>query len=105
MVCFDLAYGDGDVFQAVVESYIVLGRTLEPQNPVGFYKEQLEDHLLEQVFRHYEGRCVGKLKATTTQRLLDFEILENLGHNAVGASVGAVTRPCILLVHPNSCRR
>jgi hypothetical protein len=26
------------VLKAVVESYIVLGRTLEPNNPVGFYK-------------------------------------------------------------------
>lgn len=45
------------VLQAVVESYILLGRTLEPTNPVGFYKEQLEDHVLEQVFKHYEERC------------------------------------------------
>lgn len=48
-----------DVLQAVVESYILLGRTLEPTNPVGFYKEQLEDHVLEQVFKHYEERCVN----------------------------------------------
>lgn len=45
------------VLRDVVGSFLRLGRTLEPGNPAGFYKEQLEDHLLKQVYLHYAGQA------------------------------------------------
>lgn len=43
----------------VVDSFLRLGRTLEPGNPAGFYKAQLEDHLLKQVYLHYVSQAAA----------------------------------------------
>ncbi|TFJ84752.1 hypothetical protein NSK_003784 [Nannochloropsis salina CCMP1776] len=42
-----------DVLRRVIGSFVALGTTLEPSHPVGFYKEQLEDHVLREVYLHY----------------------------------------------------
>lgn len=46
-----------EVLRRVVASFVDLGTTLEPLHPVGFYKQQLEDHLLKEVYLHYVERA------------------------------------------------
>jgi hypothetical protein len=91
------------VLRDVVGSFLRLGRTLEPGNPAGFYKEQLEDHLLKQVYLHYAGRA-----AAFAQRVS--QGLHQLDEAAVAGYIRSVQR-CIRAeeaiwqpVHPGTSR-
>ncbi len=70
-----------EVLRRAVASFVSLGTTLEPLNPVGFYKTQLEDHLLKQVYLHYvekAGAFAAQVSAGTVDEAAVAEYIRSV---------------------------
>lgn len=101
------------VLRDVVDSFLRLGRTLEPGNPAGFYKAQLEDHLLKQVYLHYAGQAAAfaqKVAAAVAAQGQGQSQEQQLDEAVVAGYIRAVQR-CIRAeeaiwqpVHPGTSR-